>query len=79
MVYELARRYDEMKEEYQALLRVVRVAEDLEHPDYPAYDWPSGSTEYEARPIPLKDFQPPNNYHPVTKLEMDTILEALMN
>ena len=27
MVYELARRYDEMKEEYQALLRAVRAAE----------------------------------------------------
>jgi hypothetical protein len=35
--------------------------------------------QYEARKIPQKQFQVPKNYRPVTKAEMESILNALMN
>ena len=35
--------------------RVARAAKDLVHPDHPEYDWPSGSTEYEARRRRLRE------------------------
>lgn len=37
------------------------------------------ATSYEAHHIPQKHFQPPRNFRPVTKDEMDRILYALMN
>lgn len=37
------------------------------------------ATEYEAQHIPQKHFQPPKNYHPVSKTEMESIITALMN
>ena len=37
------------------LEHIANLAEDIEHPDYPDYDWPSGSTEYTARRKRLRD------------------------
>lgn len=37
------------------------------------------ATSYDAQHIPQKHFQPPRNFRPVTKGEMDKILYALMN
>jgi hypothetical protein len=37
------------------------------------------ATAYEARHIPPKQFQPPRNYKPVSKAEIEKILNALMN
>ncbi|MFC2115995.1 hypothetical protein ACFLTU_05940 [Bacteroidota bacterium] len=37
------------------------------------------ATKYEAKHIPPEEFQPPENYRAVTKAEMETILNALMN
>ncbi len=34
---------------------------------------------YEVQHIPPKEFQPPENFRPVTKAEMETLLNALMN
>lgn len=37
------------------------------------------ATSYENQHIPRKQFQPPRNYSPVSKMEMESILNALMN
>ena len=37
------------------------------------------ATTYEAQPIPQKKFLAPQNYRPVSKAEMESILNALMN
>ena len=43
------------RDQVAKLERVARLAKDLDHPDYPEYDWPSGSTEYEARRRRLRE------------------------
>ena len=47
--------FEERADEAAKLERVARLAKDLDHPDYPEYDWPSGSTEYEARRRRLRE------------------------
>ena len=37
------------------------------------------ATGFDAQHIPQKHFQPPKNYRPVSKAEMESILNALMN
>ena len=52
---ELIAKAPEMHDKIAKLEHIVRLARDIEHPDYPDYDWPSGSTEYEARRKRLRD------------------------
>jgi len=47
--------YDEWADEVAKYERVAQAAKDLVHPDHPEYDWPSGSTEYEARRRRLRE------------------------
>ncbi len=37
------------------------------------------ATRYEVQDIPQKEFLTPENYRPVSKTEMESILNALMN